>query len=101
MAHVSIRVEEEDKARWAELARRFGHRTTSDLVRSLMAALADRYESEEWESGLLHLEEDRITSPAITTADLARVYAFPIVAPSRFWRYLKAKTKAFGGRVEE
>lgn len=88
-----VRASDEEEVRWAELAHRFGYDNTSEFVRAVLSALSDRYESEEWKTGLLHLEGDKITGPTPSSPTLVGTYAFPVAAPARFWRYVDAARK--------
>lgn len=83
--HVMLSDEEEAKVR--ELAARMGYKSTSDFVRNILEAMTDRYGTEGWTSGTLHLEESSILlNPA--DGETFSTYAFPVVAPNRLWRYL-------------
>jgi hypothetical protein len=87
--HLSVRIDEEQKKMLAELGRRLGYPDTSKFMNAVIEGLTERYDGEEWESGLVHLDGDKISDRADRTAEPSDIYAFPIVAPARFWRYLR------------
>lgn len=88
---VTFRCSSTDKVGYSELAKRFGYEDVSDFMRAMMLAMTERYDrTEQWESRLVHLVEDRVIvddhpSAVDPSPDLC---AFQIAAPGHFWRYL-------------
>ncbi len=89
MAHVSLRMPPDMKIRCAEMAERFGYGDLSEFMRAMLLAFMDKYEGEEWESGLLYFSGDKVSRQPTIGSELADTYAFPVAAPARFWRYIK------------
>jgi|GEM_PF-4672271 len=87
--HLSVRIDEDKKIILADLGRRLGYPDTSKFVNAVIEGLIERYDGEEWESGLVHLDGDKVTDRPDQSAEPSDIYAFPIVAPARFWRYLR------------
>lgn len=92
-SQIHIRSTDEETVQWNELARKFGYSDLSKFTRALLGALTEKYEADNWTSGLLHLDQGKVCGPVVETPDLLHVYAFPVAAPARFWRYVEAVRK--------
>lgn len=90
--HITARCSEEQKARYLDLAKRFGYDTFSDFLIHLLDAACERYEVEGWECRILHLVEDRIvgSGPQATVEIRTGSSAFPIVGSEGFWAHVDA-----------
>ncbi len=93
-SHLSTRVPDELKKKVASLAARLGYRDTSKFLNAALEALVEKYDGEEWRSGLVHFSGDVVTDEPGRSVEPSDTYAFPVIAPARFWRYLRRKRDA-------
>lgn len=86
MAHVSIRMTDERKAKLQEAADRLGL-TLTDLLLSVADVAAERVVSEAWECRQLHLLGDRIVGIGEDMpSGMLPIVSFPVLAQGSFWK---------------
>ena len=95
-SHINARWAPEKKEEYIELARHMGYSNFSEFLIALLDSLNDKYRGDGWESHLVYVSGDRIV--AVREADQIPMAtaAFPVVAPSRFWRHIKENCNVDG-----
>lgn len=83
---IIFRTTEQVKNRLKLLARRMGFKDLSKFMDSLTKSILDEYGDESWESGYVYVVDGQILGRTNPEARLEAL-SFPLVAPSRFWRY--------------
>lgn len=88
-SHINARCTQKKKGEYIELARHMGYNNFSEFLIAMLDSLNDRLRGEGWESHLVYVSEDRIVAVRETEQVPLATAAFPVVAPSRFWRHIE------------
>ena len=87
-SHINARCSSEKKKEYIRLARHMGFSNFSEFLIALLDSLNDKYGTDGWESHLVYISGDRIVAVRESDQIPLATAAFPLVAPSRFWRHL-------------